>query len=129
MNISVFPYFFFEIFSIILISFFDGYDKLYENFTYVFLLVKFNSNGLFQYACSLSNQFIANKSLAIDNFDKAVGSHEILHSVLGNAIGIQPKLFKNGYDGLKKYLNKRSNSSKSTTLIFKSILPSKSFFP
>jgi len=57
----------------------------------------------------LVTEVFINQQKAVDNFDKAVGSHEILHSVLGNAIGIQPKLFKNGYDGLKKYLNKNNS--------------------
>ncbi len=57
----------------------------------------------------LVTEVFINQQKAVDNFDKAVGSHEILHSVLGNAIGIRPKLFKNGYDGLKKYLNKNNS--------------------
>ena len=57
----------------------------------------------------LVTEVFINQQKAVDNFDKAVGSHEILHSVLGNAIGVQPKLFKNGYDGLRKYLNKNNS--------------------
>jgi len=57
----------------------------------------------------LITEVFVNEAKAIENFDKAVGSHEILHSVLGNAIGIEPKLFKKGYEGLRKYLNKNNS--------------------
>ena len=54
----------------------------------------------------LNSEFFVNETKTIEQYDGTTGSHEILHGVLGRAIGIEPKNFKQGYTALRDYLGK-----------------------
>jgi len=58
---------------------------------------------------TLVQEFFVNQEKTLQQWDGTTGSHEILHGVLGRAIGTNPGDFKTGYNALRTYLNKNNS--------------------
>ena len=58
---------------------------------------------------TLVQEFFVNQEKTLQQWDGTTGSHEILHGVLGRAIGTNPGDFKTGYKALRGYLEKNNS--------------------
>ena len=58
---------------------------------------------------TLVQEFFVNEAKTLQQWDGTTGSHEILHGVLGRAIGTNPGDFKTGYKALRGYLEKNNS--------------------